>query len=215
MKFIKESNRVDDFKAKSTKRFFATISGFVDASLFTTNDEYDEKGHKRYNETNTLSLQSYLKRLGLEYQKVSGLWDSVLEKSFIVWNTAYTWEQFQQVMLKLNELFKQWGICIGRKVDDKYQIDLWQTESLDDIHYEKVDTFSAVEISDALKDSGTILTRKIYDKEGNIDTKKIRDSIKFEELQKNICAASSESMAGYYTRRRLIEELLAEKERVL
>ncbi|WP_300924644.1 hypothetical protein [uncultured Clostridium sp.] len=208
---LEESNRIDDFRAKSEKRFFATISGFVDKSLFTKDSKYDEDAHKKYNERNTNSLQSKLKEMGLEYQKITGIWDNTSEKSFLVWNTAYTWEQFQQIMLKLNEIFKQWGICIGRKINDKYEINLWKTDDLDNISYKVVKNFTTISISDALKDSGTILTRKIYDNNNEIDPNKIKDSIIFEKLEKNICAASSECLMGAYIRRELIKSLLESK----
>ncbi len=206
---LRESDRVSDFRNKSDKRFFATISGFVDKYFFT-NDEglYDEKAHQRYNERNTNSLLSYLKRLGFEYQKITGIWAGDIEKSFLVWNTAYTWEQFQQIMLKLNELFKQWGICIGRKVENKYEIDLWETHSLDDIEYKISKTFTAVTIVDAIQQSGTLLTRKIYDRNGKVSHNKVKRAIVFEELQRNVCAAASHGSVGFYTRRQLIRELL-------
>ena len=206
---LEESSRVDVFRAKSAKRFFATISGFVDKQFFIDNSGiYDEKAHQKYNERNTNSLLTNLKRLGLEYQKITGFWYGDTEKSFLMWNTAYTWEQFQQIMLKLNKLFKQWGICIGRKVDDKYEINLWETDNLENINYKVVKTFTTIKIEDALKDFGTILTRKIYDKYGKLDSSKTKDVIKFESLQKDVSMTSSECLMGAYKRRDLLKELM-------
>ena len=115
-------------------------------------------------------------------------------------------------MLKLNENYKQWGICIGRWDIDKneYSIDLWETDSLDNIKYSPKEHFTKVSVRDSILDSGTILTRHIYLKEGKIDLNKERN-ISFEALEHNICCAASEWMAGYYHRRGLLEEYLGSK----
>lgn len=113
-----ESNRVDDFLKKPNKRYFATISGFVDKSFFTDDEgNYNEEKHNQYNERNNRSLLTYLKRLGLEYQKVTGIWEGGEEKSYLVYNTAYSWEDFRKIILKLGELCTQWALCIGRVID--------------------------------------------------------------------------------------------------
>lgn len=205
-----ESDRVEAFKKRAERNFFATLSGFIDSSFFTDKetDKYDEKGHQEYNQTADHSLCSDLKRLGLNYQKVTGVWDSNLEKSYVVWNTAYTWEQFQQIMLKLNETYKQWGICIGRKSGDKYDIDLWETNSLKDISYKKTRHYTQVTVVDALKESGTILTRKINNQQGELSPEKAKRAIVFESLQTNPCLAASESLMGAYKRRDLLKDLL-------
>lgn len=203
-----ESNRVDDFLKKSSKRYFATISGFVDKSFFTDSESsYDEARHKRYNERNDKSLLTYLKRYGLEYQKVTGMWEGGEEKSYLVYNTAYSWEDFRKIILKLGELCTQWALCIGRVVGNRYYIEYWETSSLTNISYEHTETFHTVSIADVLAQFKTVLLRKIHDEKGNIDPAKTRDSIVFEELQRNVCLAASESLMGAYKRRALLNEL--------
>ena len=167
---------------------------------------------ERYCEQVTNQLLYDLKKLGLEYQKITGIWAGEIENSFLVWNTNYTFEQFRDLMLKLNENYKQWGICIGRWDIDKneYSIDLWETDSLDNIKYSPKKHFTKVSVRDSILDSGTILTRHIYLKEGKIDLNKERN-ISFEALEHNICCAASEGMAGYYHRRGLLEEYLGSK----
>lgn len=164
---------------------------------------YDVQAHQRYNKRNTNSLPVYLKRLGLEYQSITGCWLGDIEKSFLVWNTAYAWEQFQQIMLKLNKLYKQRGICIGRKVDDKYDIYLLETDDLNSILYKVSRTFTTANVTDALRQFGTVFTRD------EIAPDKVQDTIKFEALQKNVCAASAECLMGAYNRNSLIKSLMA------
>ena len=203
-----ESDRVEDFKRKSTKRFFATLSAFIDSDWYKKqNQGNDEISWKRYCDKATNQLQSDLKRLGLEYQKVTGAWFGSMENSFLVWNTAYTFEQFQALMLKLNENYKQWGICIGKWMENQYSVDLWETKSLDDIKYGVTKHFSRLSLTDGLKEFGTILTRHLYSKEGKIDSTKTK-AIKFESLQENICCAASESLVGAYKRDSLLKEFL-------
>ncbi len=205
-----EGDRVEAFKQRAERNFFATLSGFIDNSFFMDEEtgKYDKKKHQENNQTADHSLCSDLKRLGLNYQKVTGAWAGSIEKSFVVWNTAYTWEQFQQIMLKLNEIYKQWGICIGRKSGDKYDIDLWETDSLKDITYKKTSHFTKINVVDALKESGTILTRKINNKQGEISPKKVNRGIVFESVQTNPCLAASESLMGSYKRKALLKDLL-------
>lgn len=205
-----ESDRIEDFRRKSTKRFFSTISAFVGYSWYMEQSPRNtETSWKRYCHSATNQLMSDLKRLGLEYQKITGIWAGEIENSFLVWNTNYTFEQFRDLMLKLNENYKQWGICIGRWDIDKkeYSIDLWETDSLDNIKYSPKEHFTKVSVRDSILDSGTILTRHIYLKEGKIDLNKERN-ISFEALESNICCAASEGMAGYYHRRDLLKEYL-------
>ena len=67
-----ESNRVEDFKIKSTKRFFATLSAYIDKECYLKqNQKNNEELWKRYCNKATSQLQSDLKRLGLEYRFVS------------------------------------------------------------------------------------------------------------------------------------------------
>lgn len=206
-----ESDRIEDFKRKSSKRFFATLSAFIDLSWYKEqHQDNDEASWKRYCDRATSQLQSDLIRLGLEYQRVIGAWFGSMESSFLVWNTAYTFEQFQALMLKLNENYKQQGICIGKWVEDKYSIDLWETESLNSIRYKIIKHFDTLSVTDGLKEFGTILTRHIYSKDGKIDPSKTK-AIAFESLQKNICLASSECLIGAYKRDSLLEEFLGKK----
>lgn len=203
-----ESNRVEDFREKSSKRFFATISAFIDEKYYLIqNPTNNRRTWKRYCYKATEQLQTDLKRLGLEYQKVTGAWQGSMESSFLVWNTAYTFEQFQALMLKLNGNYKQWGICIGRKVNDLYSVDLWETDNLDKPNYTIKNHFTNISVTDGLKEFGTILTRHIYSKEGEIDKNKTT-AVRFEELEKNICCAASESLSGAYARDKLLKEFL-------
>lgn len=201
-----ESNRVDDFKVKSKRRFFATISGYIDKDWYLAqNPDNTEESWERYCNKATEQLQSNLKRLGLEYQKILGAWEGGEEKSFLVWNTYYTFEQFQALMLKLNKDFKQWAICIGKWVEDKYAIDLWQTNSLDKkmISYKIVDSFTKISPKEAIHQNWTVLTRHTF-KENN------EPSIAFEEIERNISMASSWSQWGAYKRGKLLKEFLGD-----
>ena len=198
---------------RANKRFFSTLSAFIDKSRYLKQYPHgDDNLWERYCEQVTNQLLYDLKKLGLEYQKITGIWAGEIENSFLVWNTNYTFEQFRDLMLKLNENYKQWGICIGRWDIDKneYSIDLWETDSLDNIKYSPKKHFTKVSVRDSILDSGTILTRHIYLKEGKIDLNKERN-ISFEALEHNICCAASEGMAGYYHRRDLLEEYLGSK----
>lgn len=204
MKFI-------DKRTKSTKSFFATLSTYIDKEWYLKQSQANnEDSWKRYCNTATNELHLDLKRLGLEYQKVTGAWFGSMENSFLVWNTAYTFDQFQALMLKLNENYKQWGICIGKWEKDKYSIDLWETDSLDKIIYKVTNHFTKVSVTDGLKEFGTILTRHIYSKDRIIDESKTT-AVKFESLQKNICCAASESLSGAYKRETLLKEFLGGK----
>ena len=205
-----ESNQIEDFKKKSSKRFFATISAFIDKERYLKQSpKNNDNSWKRYCYKATEQLQTDLNRLGLEYQKVTGAWFGSMENSFLVWNTAYTFEQYQALMLKLNENYKQWGICIGKWVEEekKYSIDLWKTDSLNDIKYNIISNFTKVSVTDGLKEFGTILTRHIYSKDGKIDKNKTT-AVKFEAIERNICCAASESLSGAYIRDKLLKEFL-------
>lgn len=161
------------------ERFFAIIGACADESLDESHDESYEK--------NTLILQSILKKLGLTYQKVS----MGLNVQFMVWNTTYTHEQFQQVILKLGILFKQKNVYIGRRLTErnenkksKYEISVWETKSLNNIYYDKTNSFTSNSLKDVLKISP------------------------IEDLQENIHLASSKSLMGAYKREKLIKSLL-------
>lgn len=215
-----ESDRVEAFRGKADKRFFATISAFIgkrfcqEQGYFPSRVDYldfDSYGYNLYNQRATQQLESDIKRLGLDYQKISGYWDKESERSFLVWNTLYTWEQFQNIMLELNKYYKQKGILIGKMVDREYQVDCWETDSLSDISYKVTEHFSSLSVVDALEKNGTILTRNIHNEDGSISPDKTKRAIVFESLQGKSCAANDEYMAGFYTRRRLLKELESEK----
>ena len=170
---------LDRYTNNHKERFFAIISACADESL-------DENHNESY-EKNTLILQSILKKLGLTYQKVS----VGFNVQFVVWNTAYTLEQFQQVILKLGILFKQKNVYIGHRLTEgnedkkaKYEISVWETNSLRNIHYDKTNSFTSNSLKDAL----------------NISP--------IEALKENIHLASSESLMGAYKREKLMKSLL-------
>ena len=150
-----------NMRARESKRFFASIDG-----------NYDKT-----------KLQNQLKHLGLEYQDFTVGLDEVPEKFLMIWNTAYTWEQFEQIILSLNKSIKNGTVWLGKKVDENYQIDIWKIDSKGNSKHQETKTIDAVTLT--------------------IDA----SNVKFGEFQDNICAASSEGMAGYYTRRRLLDEV--------
>ena len=210
-KAAEESDRISEFKKRAERDFFATISGYIDKSFFK-----DEKGryfkqrHDRYNLYATQALLSDLKRLCLNYQKVTGIWEGEFERSYVVWNTAYSYEQFQKIILELSKFYKQWAVCIGRKVgDDLYDIDLWSTDSLEDIEYYKYSHYTKVSIVEALRLNGTVLTRKIYNSDGEVDPDKIKRKIQFEQMKENLGLSSNESLHGAYGREANVKRLLS------
>ena len=211
---LDESNRAYDFSRKSKRRFFATISAFVDKQFFNNDETKEDKfHHDSYNNRATNQLLNDLKRLGLDYQKVVGIWDGETENSYVVWNTAYTYEEFRNITLKLAETFKQWAVCVGRYVgeessEDLYSVELYVTDSLENIEYKLDDTFKKISLNDALAKNKTILTRHIYNSDREIDTSKTNQSFVFEELVENRCLASSESLLGAYKRSGLLKEYL-------
>lgn len=148
-------------RARESKRFFASIDG-----------NYDKT-----------KLQNQLKHLGLEYQDFTVGLDEVPEKFLMIWNTAYTWEQFEQIILSLNKSIKNGTVWLGKKVDENYQIDIWKIDSKGNSKHQETKTIDAVTLT--------------------IDA----SNVKFGEFQDNICAASSECMIGCYARRRLLDEV--------
>ena len=148
-------------RARQSKRFFASIDG-----------NYDKT-----------KLQSQLKHLGLEYQDFSVGLDETPENFLMIWNTAYTWEQFEQIILSLNKAIKNGTVWLGRKVDENYQIDSWKIDSKGSLKHQETKIIDA--------------TTLVID----------ASNVEFGEFQDNICAASSECMAGFYARRRLLDEL--------
>lgn len=205
-----ESDKIEVFKGRASKHFFAILSAFIDDSFFTDKERiYNVKGHNEYNKRATAQLQSDLKRLGLNYQKITGLWDGGYEKSFLVWNVAYSLPDFIKVMFQLSKYYKQKGICIGRGVgNDEYDVEVYKTESLDNIAYVNEKHYGKVSIADALKEYGTMLTRKVYDSKGKIDPDKVKRVIVFESLQENPCSAQDQYLVGCYERRDLIRDLM-------
>ena len=130
---------------------------------------------------------SILKEIDLTYQKVT----MGLNVQFIVWNTTYTHEQFQKVILKLGSLFKQKELYIGRRLPEgnedkkaKYEISVWETNSINNTHYDRTNSFT----SNSLKDAFNISP--------------------IEVLKENIHLASSKSLMGAYKREKLIKSLL-------
>lgn len=207
---LDESSRVAQFDRTSKKVFFATMSAFIDGSFFNNDaTEEDRKRHESYNNRATTQLLHDIQKAGLNYQKITGLWEGETESSFLVWNTAYNFEQFTDFILYLAEVYKQWGVCIGRWVPDKkeYEVNLWKTASLDSIVYKKESTFTTVSVVDAIHKNGTILTRHIYDKNKNVDANKTKDAIMFEDIQRASNALGSNSLVGAYLRRDFIKEL--------
>ena len=207
---LDESSRVAQFNRTSKKAFFATLSAFIDSSFFNNDaTALDRKRHASYNNRATTQLLHDLKKSGLDYQKITGLWDGETENSFLVWNTAYTYEQFTDLMLYFAETYKQWAVCVGKWEPDieKYDIVLWQTNSLDNIKYVKGDSFTTVSVVDALNRSASVLTRHIYDKDKNINPDKLKDAIMFEEIQRNPCILANNSLNGAYCRRDFIKAL--------
>lgn len=144
----------------------------------------NEIERKKYNgrffailQSNTKEWKSTLKKLGLDYQKVKGLWD---EENIIIWKTAYTYGQFRDIFLKLNAQFKQKAFCLGRKLDEQYDVRVYQTDSLDNIQYKIIRNYQ-------------------------IDAKE--KDVKFGRLQHNPCLAASQSLNGAYKRENLLDEL--------
>ena len=201
-----ESERIETFKRRAERDFFATISAFIDSKFFV-----DKNTHQRYNERATMALLTDLKRLGLNYQKITGVWAGDFEKSYLVWNTAYEWEQFQKIILKLGEYYTQWAVCIGKKDKgfDTYNIDLWETDNLENTEYKITQHWNSLSVIDAVGDYGTILTRKIRNTLGEISDNKLKRAIKLESLQTTPCLAANESLNGAYKRDILVKQLLS------
>ena len=148
-------------RAGESKRFFASVDG-----------NYDKT-----------KLQTKLKHLGLEYQGFAIGLDEVPEKFLLIWNTAYTYEQFEQIILSLNKAIKNGTVWLGRKVDGNYQINVWKIDSKGNSKHQETKIIDAATLA--------------------IDA----SNVEFGEFQDNICAASAECMIGCYARRRLLKEL--------
>ena len=96
-------------------------------------------------------LQDEFKKFGLYYQFVYGDEHCSLENGFIVWNTEYTFEQFQKVMLGLCELYKLQSIYIIQKIDGLHEVTFWETDSLENIEYKSIKQFSKLKFKDILE----------------------------------------------------------------
>ena len=205
-------DRTDGPEEKADYRYFATIRGFADGKIFTDKASMnDESQYEKYNDRKPVSLQAKLKHLGFEYQKVSGVRENETEITFVVWNTAYRWEDFKRVMLRMNEMCKQRIVCIGRKAGGKYEVALFETASLENIDYYVKCKMESAHIADALTESIAVLRQGGYDKNRCMDRSKVQGAVKFEKLESNYCLAASRSMCGYYKRKMIIEELFKEK----
>lgn len=128
-------------------------------------------------------LQSQLKQLGLDFQEIIVSPKDLYKDSLLVWNVAYTYQQFEQVILHLKTNCQM--VCIGKKLNEAYQIDIWRIDSGG--NHERIET-RTIDTAAAIMGAS---------------------KFKFGERQINICAASSEGMAGYYARRQRIEELIS------
>ncbi len=121
-------------------------------------------------------LKSNLKSLGLDYQKVKGLW---ADEKIIVWKMEYNYLQFKDIIISLNAKFKQKKFCFGRKLEDKYDVLIYQTEDFDNPQYNIIGEFS-------------------------VDAKE--DNIEFGKLQHNVCSAASKCVKGKYKREQLVNK---------
>ena len=95
----------------------------------------------------------------------------------------------------------------------KYNIEYWETDDPANISYHHTNTYTSVSIANILAQFKTVLLRKIHDERGNINLSKTKDSIVFEELQKNVCLAASESLMGAYKRDTILKKFLAPRNR--
>lgn len=231
---LAESKPVDCFAIRSKKRNFATISACISLDLFQ--GESGEiisadvkKSWKQYNIRKTEQLKQAIINVGLDYQKVTGIWEGSLEKSFIVWNTFYDFERFTNLILKLAKDFKQWAVCIGKADDvgadftaynpnDKYDIALYETNSLDNINYVKSKTFTKITLVDGLDICGTILGRKLFKTNSNGElvssevepNKTINKEIVFENYVVNNLIYGACGIGGSFARQRIYEEIFGE-----
>lgn len=157
---------------KDHRKYFAIVSG------------YDDKTSR--------IVENELVRLGLDYQIAYGR--GFNDNCFVVWNTAYALEPFQQIAFKLSKSFKQSVFCIGCSANNGYKVNLWKTESIDDIDYSKSIEFFKTTVADVLKEINLISNRTC--------------DIKLGEINSAVCTASSESMCGGYVRKSLVQNLL-------
>lgn len=142
-----------------------------------------DKKHFAILSGNITVLQDEFKNFGLYYQFVYGDENCSLENGFIVWNTEYTFEQFQKVMLGLSELHKLQSIYIIRKIDGRFGVSLWQK---DELEYTVIKQFSKLKFKDILE----------YFR-----------IIKLGLMQEKACLASTACLMGAYKRHFLMKDL--------
>ncbi len=128
------------------------------------------------------TLRAELKRLGLDFQTVKGLWK---DEKIIVWKTCYLYMSFKRIMFKLNTLFKHKTLCMGRNVGDEYDVRVYQFDETCEEKYKLIDDYL-------------------------IDT--VVSLVTFGELSHNVCLSSAKCLMGAYKRERLEKELLARGE---
>jgi hypothetical protein len=194
-KTINASNAVNIFKGKAESRAFATISASVPSDFF----DGDEKATRRYNARATTQMENDLRSIGVEYQRTTGVWDSAYEKSFVVWNTHYSWEAFRRVMLKLNGDYKQSDLLVGIYIDKDdiatekngvtaagYNVEWYTADDrmASQPKYRLVKTYKNISPQEALEEMGTILSRHIYKK--GYDGKDVSESIDSDKVKNKI-----------------------------
>ena len=88
-------------------------------------------------------------------------------------------------MLKLNDMFKQRSICLGRYAKRKYHISLLCTDSIEDVRYFEGSNYESANAVDALRDFYATLVPNWAS-----------ESITLGELQRSSGLASSETVNG-------------------
>ena len=151
-----------------------------------------------------------LKRFGLAWQKVVCLRDGAAEDRYIVWNTAYGYEDFRFLSLKLSEICKQRAICVGKyagegSVEGLYTVECFAADPSDPARYKLAKTFERISLKTALIREETVRSGA----DGATDADQTNQSFVFEEIAESPCLASSESLLGAYKRRDLLKEFSA------
>ncbi len=168
-------------------------------------EQYDDVEHRgkfffatiRNNNDNSSTLKYVLKKFGLNYQEICSTNHCDIGHSYVVWDTAYRFESFQQIMLKLNDMFKQRSICLGRYAKRKYHISLLCTDSIEDVRYFEGSNYESANVVDALRDFYATLVPNWAS-----------ESITLGELQRSSGLASSETVNGGYVRAALFNLIM-------
>jgi hypothetical protein len=168
-------------------------------------EQYDDVEHReefffatiRNNNDNSSTLKYVLKKFGLNYQEICSTNHCDIGHSYVVWDTAYRFESFQQIMLKLNDMFKQRSICLGRYAKRKYHISLLCTDSIEDVRYFEGSNYESANAVDALRDFYATLVPNWAS-----------ESITLGELQRSSGLASSETVNGGYVRAALFNLIM-------